>query len=85
MELSSAESIFALIRECGNPTPVRVRPSAKDAAQPASRGRKVRCQCGQCPQCQESARWERIFAEKFADPNYYTSPVTRRGSSLTSD
>jgi hypothetical protein len=28
--------------------------------------------------------WERIFAEKFLDPNYYTGPVTHMASPLTS-
>jgi len=31
-----------------------------------------------------SHHWERIFAEKFADPNYYTGPVTHMASPLTS-
>src|SRR4051794_13723067 len=30
-----------------------------------------RCRCGKCRQCLDDARWERIFNEKFADPNYY--------------
>jgi hypothetical protein len=29
----------------------------------------------------DNARWERIFQEKFADPNYYAKPL-RRDSSL---
>jgi hypothetical protein len=44
----------------------------------------MRCQCGHCQQCLENARWERIFAEKFVDPNYYTRLVTRTASPLTS-
>jgi hypothetical protein len=59
----SPESIEALIAACGTPSA------------PAHRRRRVRCQCGQCRQCLDDARWDRIFAEKFADPNYYT----RRG------
>ena len=84
MELTSAETIRALMQGSGNPTPVRVRRGALDAAQPASRDRKMRCKCGQCQQCLEDARWERIFAEKFLDPNYYTGPVTHMASPLTS-
>ena len=84
MELASSESILALMRGCENPTRVRVRSGVKDAAQPASKGRPVRCKCGKCEQCLEDARWERIFTEKFADQNYYTRPVTHAASPLTS-
>jgi hypothetical protein len=41
-----------------------------------------RCRCGECPPCLENARWERIFEEKFADPNYYAPRDVQRGSSL---
>jgi hypothetical protein len=41
-----------------------------------------RCRCGACPRCQEEARWERIFNERFADPNYYTRRPAQFGSSL---
>ena len=84
MELASPESIRALTRGCGNPTRVRLSRGVRDAAQPASKCRTTRCKCGQCLQCLEDARWERIFAEKFADPNYYTRPVTHAASPLTS-
>jgi hypothetical protein len=35
------------------------------------------CRCGKCPVCVENARWERIFNEKFADPQYYVRPPDR--------
>jgi hypothetical protein len=35
-------------------------PTAKNGRRP--------CRCGVCSQCQQNARWERIFQEKFADP-----------------
>jgi hypothetical protein len=63
MELTSAETIRALMQGSGNPTPVRVRRGALDAAQPASKDRKMRCRCGLCWGWLENARWERIFAE----------------------
>jgi hypothetical protein len=44
----------------------------------------MRCKCGRCPQCLDDARWERIFAEKFADPDYYAPRVTRIESPLMS-
>ena len=85
MELSSEESIRAFVRTFEDP----IRGPAPSwragcPAQPARRERRVRCQCGQCHQCLEDARWERIFAEKFADPNYYTRRVIRCSSPLIS-
>jgi hypothetical protein len=41
-----------------------------------------RCHCGICPRCQEEARWDRIFNERFADPDYYKERPARFGSSL---
>ena len=35
------------------------------------------CACGHCSRCLDNARWERIFAEKFADPDYYAPRSTR--------
>jgi excisionase family DNA binding protein len=44
---------------------------------------KTRCLCGSCTTCQD-ARWERVFQEKFADPDYYSRSVERRGGSSLS-
>lgn len=41
-----------------------------------------RCHCGTCPRCREEARWDRIFNERFADPDYYKNRPTHFGSSL---
>jgi hypothetical protein len=41
-----------------------------------------RCRCGACLRCMEEARWDRIFNERFADPNYYKDRPTHFGSSL---
>jgi len=41
-----------------------------------------RCRCGTCARCLEEARWERIFNERFADPDYYKSRPAHFGSSL---
>ena len=84
MELASQESIQALMPGGGDPARVLVRRDVQHVAQPPSKGRKVRCRCGQCQQCLEDARWERIFAEKFADPDYYSRRVTHIASPLTS-
>jgi hypothetical protein len=83
MELSSQESIQALIRTHGLTNCVRGR-GRQDAARPANRSRRMVCRCGQCRQCQENARWERIFAKKFADPDYYASRLVHYTSPLTS-
>ena len=84
MELSSSEAICALIAALGNPVVVQRRHGVGDSAKLASRDRKVRCKCGHCRQCLDDARWERIFAEKFADPEYYSRSVMHMASPLTS-
>jgi len=84
MELARPESVRALLRAHGMPARAGRRRGAQDAARPAHNDRRVRCQCGQCHQCLDNARWERIFSEKFADPHYYTRRVVRYSSPLTS-
>jgi hypothetical protein len=34
------------------------------------------CRSGNCPNCLETSRWERLFERKFADPDYYGSRLT---------
>ena len=41
-----------------------------------------RCHCGVCQRCKEEARWDRIFNERFADPDYYKQRPARFGSSM---
>jgi hypothetical protein len=84
MQLASSESIRALMGRYGIPTPVRPRRDAQNAHAPAIRRHKGRCKCGHCRQCLDDARWERIFAEKFLDPNYYSRQTTHMASLLTS-
>lgn len=61
----------------------RKRSTLPDGSMAAARCPKVkRCRCGTCPRCREEARWERIFNERFADPDYYKSRPTHFGSSL---
>ena len=43
---------------------------------------QVRCNCGKCALCRDNAKWEKVFNEKFADPDYYKSASTRNGSPL---
>jgi hypothetical protein len=44
--------------------------------------KSARCKCGTCASCKDNARWDRIFAEKFADPTYYGGLSVRQQSSL---
>jgi len=81
VELSSSESIRALKAAFGDTTEVQQSRGARYAARPARRQR-MRCSCGHCRQCQDDARWNRIFAEKFADPAYYTRSVIHTASPL---
>jgi hypothetical protein len=52
--------------------PIEFRPVAES----------IRCRCGKCRQCVDEARRDRIFNEKFADPDYYTERPSPQGSSL---
>ena len=56
-------------------------PSGRSLKLPKRVMRK-RCFCGHCDYCLETARWERIFQAKFADPEYYSRPILRQGSPL---
>lgn len=47
-----------------------------------ARGRSRRCTCGKCRACEDNARWETVFQQKFADPTYYSLREPRQGSSL---
>lgn len=40
------------------------------------------CRCQRCATCIDNARWDRIFREKFADPNYYLRPQDRKSSPM---
>jgi hypothetical protein len=73
--LSARESHHRRLRGHAGPDEAELRGPA---------GRRRNCNCGYCRQCQENARWERIYSERFADPQYYTGPVIRRSSPLTS-
>jgi hypothetical protein len=58
------------------------RPDFTAEARPVkSRRLSGRCQCGQCRNCQENARWERIFQEKFANSDYYHHDIRVRYAS----
>jgi hypothetical protein len=82
MELSDSATIRALLDYRDQHPPHRKKKTTADV-QVAYVGRpKHRCRCGQCSSCVEAAKWERIFQEKFADPDYYQQRPTLLGSSL---
>jgi hypothetical protein len=85
MRVANSEEIAAVLNTmtCERPAGVRRR-RAVSVPPPVTRNRKRRCQCGHCRECADNARWERIFAEKFADPDYYTRPVVHAASPLVS-
>jgi hypothetical protein len=41
----------------------------------------VHCRCGKCSTCADNLRWERIFQEKFASPDYYRTEIRVRYAS----
>jgi hypothetical protein len=45
-------------------------------------GKRRKCTCGRCESCLDNARWDRVFHEKFEDPDYYKPRSVRQGSSL---
>ena len=88
LELCERGTVEALIAQAQTPQKGVARMTARGVGlpavyvAPAHKARKRRCKCGQCSQCQEYARWDRIFQEKFADPNYYTQIRYRYSSAL---
>jgi hypothetical protein len=90
MELSSHATISELISDTERSARVIRRPrmtllradSRADYRAPASKSRLRICRCGECRECAENARWDRIFNEKFADPEYYSREYIRYESPL---
>lgn len=61
--------------------PPRVDEPVPQAHAAKSRRAAGRCHCGQCRNCTENARWERIFQEKFANSDYYHHDIRIRYAS----
>jgi hypothetical protein len=88
-ELLPWETMPNIAPECDDAPPPRKAAAAAPArleqvpqARPAkSRRASGRCQCGLCRTCQENARWERIFQEKFANSDYYHHDIRVRYAS----
>ena len=85
MQLGTPETIQTLLASLGQPVRgARRRPQAEINLKPVRIQKVHGCPRGcTCRTCSDNARWERIFQEKFADPSYYSNPITRNGSSLS--
>jgi hypothetical protein len=77
MQLADDETLQAIL----NGRVPRRRPTVLPPHQP--HGQSPRCKCGACVRCLDEIRWERIFKEKFADPEYYDSRPSWGGCSLS--
>lgn len=81
MELADPMLIVSVLRTLSPARSPRLRTKPSGTVYQSPRSSR-RCQCGGCRRCRENARWERIFQEKFADPNYYTRRLVRHESPL---
>jgi len=90
-ELFASQDRRRYVRNGG---PKLAKPLSHDGTPPATSGaskiapacKKFNCRsgkCGTCARCLDNAKWERVFNEKFADPNYYKGSQIRNGSSLS--
>jgi hypothetical protein len=79
MELANPEVIAQLLAE---QRPLRRKAVSSTPIRASHSVVKRQCQCGVCPFCLENARWDRIFQEKFADPDYYKGVPIRFSSPL---
>ena len=73
-------AIMSIFREAQGAVPASSSKSAqrrrvREGAKLHDARRRVRsamqCACGSCHTCRENEKWNRIFQEKFADPDYY--------------
>jgi len=54
----------------------------RDGARRSRKDNPQACDCGQCGRCLENARWERIYQQRFLDPEYYAKTRIRLSSPL---
>jgi len=84
MELSSPDLIRSLVVALKKSGQILETPRESASTARSGAESRRRCQCGRCRSCVDDARWERIFAEKFVDPNYYGRVVVKAESPLRS-
>jgi len=73
-----------ITRRATNASSIGAGPENRKVLREPVKDRRVKCACGTCNRCLDNARWERIFAEKFADPDYYAPRSTPFVSPLAS-
>jgi len=78
VELTDPQIIEALLAGLSR----EKEPKPEPKPQVVRRLNPVRCRCGVCPRCADDAKWETIFNQKFADPNYYKARPVRHCSAL---
>jgi hypothetical protein len=72
MELSDDKVLEAVLRMWeADQQSRKSKPSVPVYEAPSAKSFRRHCKCGACRECQENARWDRIFHEKFEDPEYY--------------
>ena len=86
MELGEERSIKAILAIMERKR--RRRDANKNASAPTRREPKISAgiggKCMTCSMCVTNAKWEKVFNEKFADPDYYKAGLpTRIGSTLS--
>jgi len=59
-------------------------PKAKRSWSHTRGNRPATSQCGSCRIYVDNAKWERVFSEKFEDPDYYKSRPMWGASSFSS-
>lgn len=83
MELSDPELLSSLLLEDQRPRRSSNHRGSPQGPKTMTRSSPARrCRCGTCPRCIDNARWDRIFRQKFADPNYYEPKPVAFGSTL---
>jgi len=81
MEISDPKLIKSLLAEARKPRRNQALKQDELYEAPTRKSMRRNCRCGRCPSCMTNMRWERIFQEKFADPEYNNRPL-KGGSSL---
>ena len=79
----STQDIIDAIAASAVPASRRVWKRSSRRSTPKLRNSRMgRCKCGHCESCIDDARWERIFNEKFASPEYYGPRIQENWSTL---
>jgi hypothetical protein len=81
MEISDPDLIKSLLADLSKPRRTHARKPDDVYEAPTGKGMRRNCRCGRCDSCLTNIRWEKIFKEKFADPDYNSRPP-KGGSSL---